>query len=184
MEPLRLERLHVMVVDDNRTMLKLMSDILRALGIRSVYTVNGPAEAFREMRINPIDLVFVDWEMSPLTGVEFVRMLRTAKDSANVFAPVIMLTSYTQMANVIEARDAGANEFLAKPVSPKRVYQRILSVIKDPRPFIRTKTYFGPDRRWRQLPFKGPERRKSQIQARAAPSEGALKQDAVDALFG
>jgi two-component system, chemotaxis family, chemotaxis protein CheY len=58
------------------------------------------------------------------------------------------------------ARDAGVTEFLAKPISAKALYNRILNVVAHPRPFIRTKTYFGPDRRRNTLnPYAGPERR-------------------------
>ena len=45
------------------------------------------------------------------------------------------------------ARDAGVTEFLAKPISAKGLYQRVLNVVANPRPFIKTKNYFGPDRR-------------------------------------
>jgi hypothetical protein len=62
---------------------------------------------------------------------------------------------------VVSARDAGVTEFLAKPISAKALYQRILNVVANPRPFIRTKTYFGPDRRRNVNPnYVGPERRK------------------------
>jgi DNA-binding response OmpR family regulator len=73
-----------------------------------------------------------------------------------------MLSGYTEYRRVTEARDAGVNEFLAKPISAKALYQRFASIIDNPRPFIRTKHYFGPDRRRQNLgPPRGtPERRK------------------------
>jgi len=179
MPRVRFDRLCVLLLDDNRHMLRLMEEILRAIGIRNVIAVTDAAEAFREMRIAPVDLAIVDWEMTPLSGPEFVKLVRTAKDSPNVFVPIIMLTAHTQMANVVEARDTGINDFLAKPVSPKSVLRRIVSVIGRPRPFVRTKTYFGPDRRRRQLPFKGPGRRKEDVVA----DEDGLSQDQVEALL-
>ena len=61
---------------------------------------------------------------------------------------------------VTVARDAGVTEFLAKPISAKGLYQRILNVVANPRPFIKTKTYFGPDRRRNtNNTYVGPERR-------------------------
>jgi hypothetical protein len=61
---------------------------------------------------------------------------------------------------VTVARDAGVTEFLAKPISAKGLYQRILNVVASPRPFIKTKTYFGPDRRRNtNNAYIGPERR-------------------------
>jgi hypothetical protein len=59
------------------------------------------------------------------------------------------------------ARDAGVTEFLAKPISANALYQRVLNIVANPRPFIKTKTYFGPDRRRNVNPnYNGPERRK------------------------
>jgi DNA-binding response OmpR family regulator len=70
------------------------------------------------------------------------------------------LTGHCDKRRVMTARDAGVTEFLAKPISAKALYQRILNVVVSPRPFIRTKTYFGPDRRRNTSnAYIGPERR-------------------------
>jgi DNA-binding response OmpR family regulator len=72
-----------------------------------------------------------------------------------------MVTGHTEKTRVTAARDAGVTEFLAKPISAKALYQRIVNVVANPRPFIRTKTYFGPDRRRGvNANYTGPERRK------------------------
>ena len=72
-----------------------------------------------------------------------------------------MLTGHSERARVMAARDAGVTEFLTKPISAKGLYQRIVNVVFNPRPFIRTETYFGPDRRRNVNPnYNGPERRK------------------------
>ena len=97
------------------------------------------------------DVLIVDWHMQPLDGLDFVRLVRTASDSPNPYVPIIMLTGYTEYARVVEARDAGINEFLAKPISAKSLYLRFAAIIDNPRPFIRTKKYFGPDRRRQEL---------------------------------
>ena len=98
--------------------------------------------------------------MEPVSGIEFVKRLRLSKDSPNPFLPVILLTGHTELKRVLIARDAGVNEFLAKPISPKELYVKIRSIIENPRPFIRTETYFGPDRRRRDVPFEGEDRRR------------------------
>ena len=72
-----------------------------------------------------------------------------------------MLTGHSEKARVVGARDAGVTEFLVKPISAKALYERIFNVIANPRPFIKTKTYFGPDRRRTvNQNYVGPERRK------------------------
>jgi DNA-binding response OmpR family regulator len=71
-----------------------------------------------------------------------------------------MLTGHTSVERVRLARDAGVNEFLAKPVSVKAMLTRLTAVIEHPRPFVRTKVYFGPCRRRRGADeYRGPERR-------------------------
>jgi len=77
--------------------------------------------------------------------------------------PIIMLTGHSEKKRVISARDAGVTEFLAKPISAKSLYQRILNIVINPRPFIKSKGYFGPDRRRNAAAnYTGPERRKNE----------------------
>lgn len=175
-----LERLNFLIVDDNKHMRALVKTILHALGSKSVAEAADGADAFKEMRVFPADIIICDWNMSPLDGMDFVRLVRTGKDSPNPFVPIVMLTGHTEMSRVLEARDAGVHEFLAKPISAKGLYSRIRSIIENPRAFIRTGMYFGPDRRRRQIDWKGKERRKSQTSKVATP-ESKLTQAAAAA---
>ena len=159
MASLDLSRLNVLAVDDNRHMLTIVKSILYGLGIRNVQTAMDAADAFEELRHYLADIVICDWVMSPLDGIEFVRLIRSADDSPNRYVPIIMLTGHTEMHRVIEARDAGVTEFLAKPISPKSLYTRVHSIVTRPREFVRTKSYFGPDRRRHDLDFTGENRR-------------------------
>ena len=156
-----LDRLNFLVVDDNKHMRALVKTILHSLGSKNVVEAADGADAFKELRHFPADIIICDWNMAPLDGLDFVRLVRTGKDSPNPFAAIIMLTGHTEMHRVLEARDAGITEFLAKPISAKSLYARIRSIIENPRPFVRTASYFGPDRRRHQQPFKGKERRKA-----------------------
>ena len=99
-----------------------------------------------------------DWGFD---GLELAQMIRQPNSHANPFTAIIMLTGHSEKARVMAARDAGITEFMAKPISAKALYHRIISVIANPRPFVKTKSYFGPDRRRRIKPsFGGSERRK------------------------
>jgi len=156
----RFDLLKILLVDDNQHMRLLLTEILRALGVRRIFEAQDGAEALQTMREIEIDLVMTDLTMGPLDGIDFVNLLRNSPDSPNPFAPVIMITGHSTMRRVAEARDAGVNEFLAKPVTARGVIHRINLLIEHPRPFIRCATYFGPDRRRRQDPaFTGPWRR-------------------------
>jgi two-component system chemotaxis response regulator CheY len=105
--------------------------------------------------------VLTDWAMPIFDGLELTQMIRQPGANANPYAPIIMLTGHSEKMRVVAARDAGVTEFLAKPISAKSLYQRILNVVANPRPFIKTRSYFGPDRRRIVNPnYVGPERRK------------------------
>ena len=106
------------------------------------------------------DIVITDWAMPIFDGLELAQMIRQPDSKGNPYAPIIMLTGHSEKRRVTVARDAGVTEFLAKPISAKGLYQRILNVVANPRPFIKTKTYFGPDRRRNTInAYIGPERR-------------------------
>ncbi len=156
-----IDQLNVFVIDDEIYMRTLLAGILRAIGVSAVYDAGTVDAAYRELTLRPIDLLFVDWEMPPDSGMDFVIKVRTAADSPNPYVPIIMLTGHADKAHVAAARDAGVYEFLAKPVSPRNVYERLISVLNSTRSFVRIGNYFGPDRRRRENLFGGEGRRAS-----------------------
>lgn len=155
-----LENINVLIVEDNKHMQLLLREILRAFRVTKVKTAEDGADALKELKTFPADIIICDWVMEPIDGIEFVKMLRTMSDVANPYVGIIMLTGHTEASRVYDARDAGTTEFLAKPISAQGLYSRICSVIEKPRKFIKTKNYFGPDRRRRKGPEDGPKRRK------------------------
>ena len=139
--------LKIMLVEDNQHMRSIVTAILKGSGIRNVRESRDGAEALDMLRQFPADIALVDFNMHPIDGVEFTRMLRNAPDSSNPYLPIVMITGHSERSRVIEARDAGVNEFVVKPLTARALLSRLDSVIMRPRPFIRCKTYFGPDRR-------------------------------------
>lgn len=164
-EMLNLRGLRFLVVDDNRYMRNLLRGILAAFGTKDVREACDGADAFKELRHYCPDIILTDNYMSPLDGIEFTRMLRTGRDSPAPLVPIIMVTGYTDLHNVVAARDAGVHEFLAKPVSAHALHARIHNVLTKPRPFVRTPTYFGPCRRRRTVSRDAAhERRQAQAE--------------------
>ena len=139
--------LKIMLVEDNQHMRSIVTAILKGSGIRNVRESRDGAEALDMLRQYPADIALVDFNMHPIDGVEFTKMLRNAPDSSNPYLPIVMITGHSERSRVIEARDAGVNEFVVKPLTARALLSRLDSVIMRPRPFIRCKTYFGPDRR-------------------------------------
>ncbi len=155
-----LESLRVLLVDDNQHMRAIVMTVLNGVGVDQIRETRDGAEALAALREWPADLAIVDFQMFPLDGVEFTRMVRNAPDSRNPYLPIIMMTGHSERYRVMDARDAGVTEFVAKPLTAKAVLERIHAVIYRPRPFVRTPEYFGPDRRRKEdASFAGPWRR-------------------------
>lgn len=152
--------IQVLVVDDNRQMRYLVRCLLRAAGIYRVAEAETALEAFDLMNQFPIDLIMVDWRMEPIDGLNFTKMVRRSETCPNPCVPILMMTAHTERSRVAAARDAGVTGFLKKPISARTMLERINAAMTDERIFIRTETYFGPDRR-RGLgrDYTGPFRR-------------------------
>jgi len=167
-----LAALNVLVVEDNDNMQKLFGVMLRSLGITSIRQAYSGKEALEILGGFDADIVITDWEMKPMDGLSLTRELRLGKSSPNPYVSIIMVTGKTAMENVIEARDAGINHLLTKPVSVKSLADRITALIDEPVPFVRTESYFGPNRRHRslELPEGFVDRRESDSRG-AAPAE-------------
>ena len=160
-----LERLTVLLVDDNRFVLKILQDVLKILGVGQVLTAENGVEAI-ELLTNygsdtgqTVDLVISDLIMAPINGLLLLKWVRQGKDSPNRFLPFIMMSGAADAESVEQARDAGASEFLAKPFSAKSVCERVLEVIDYPRQFVATRDYFGPDRHRRHDVIEHKDRR-------------------------
>ncbi len=184
MDAYNLERLNFLVVDDNRHMRSLVRSVLQALGTRHIEEATDGADAYARLGTYTADIIICNWQMSPMDGLDFVRLLRTDSNSPNPFVPVIMLTAHTEAKRVVEARDAGVTEFLAKPFSAHQLYSRIRAIIEHPRPFVRAQSYVGPDRRRRKDPdFKGPGRRTEDTAEQPEEGGDGLTAAEVEALL-
>ncbi|MEZ6022799.1 MAG: response regulator [Hyphomonadaceae bacterium] len=138
---------------------------MRAGGVYHVTECETAADAFEVMRTTLVDLIILDWNMQPIDGLSFTRMLRLEPNSPNPMAPILMLTAHTEASRVAAARDAGVTGFVKKPVSARLLFERVSSALTDTRMFIRTPGFFGPDRRHDQLPgYDGPWRRETDPQ--------------------
>ncbi len=153
-------RLRFLMVDDNAHMRRIVRTLLYGFGVRDVYEAGDGATALVMFGQLMPDIVMTDWEMPIVDGLELTQMIRQPDSPANPRVPIIMVTAHCERKHVVAARDAGVTEFLIKPLSAKALRERILSVVLHPRPFIQSKTYFGPDRRRNaRASYAGEERR-------------------------
>ena len=155
----KLAQLRLLVADDNAAMRGIVRTVLAAFGVTQVFEATSAKQAFEILGCEAIDVLIVDWKMRPVDGLALVRRIRAEQDERVAFMPIIMLTAYAEPAKVRQARDAGVSEFLVKPFSSEGLYRRLVTIVNRPRPFVRTKSFFGPDRRRLEAGFDGDERR-------------------------
>lgn len=154
-------RLRFLVIDDNFHMRRILRTLLHGFGAREVYEAEDGAAGLEGFMHYLPDIVITDWAMPIFDGLELTQMIRQPGANPNPYVAIIMLTGHAEKRRVELARDAGVTEFLAKPISAKGLYQRVANIVANPRPFIKTATYFGPDRRRNVNPnYIGAERRK------------------------
>ena len=170
--PYQFENATILVVDDMKAMLSLTASTLGIFGVKNVLTATNVDDAFQLFCQHAPDIVLTDWLMEPDDGMELIRRIRKDPRSPNRYVPIILMTGYSAKMRVMEARDRGITEFLAKPFSARDLYTRIEQLIEKPRKFVDSKEFFGPDRRRRKesdASYSGP-RRRSEDQSRKSRS--------------
>jgi len=141
----------------------LLRDVFDKLGFSNVQVVNDGYEGIQAMKRKSVHLIFTDSELrvrkrSPLhgelpspdtalSGTEFVRRLRHSPRSPNPFVPVVMVVDPNERGSSDDARSAGVNETVTKPLQAEDLCRQIMHLIDDPRYFITADTYKGPCRR-------------------------------------
>lgn len=155
------KNVRVLVVESSVPMFQLVKGVLGLLtvpegNIHAAYTVEEGFSKFCQVKH---DLVLVDWLQNPDRGIHLTKTIRRDRQTVNAYVPIIMTAGSGHLARVLKARDAGVSEYLVKPFSARSLADRIVRVIEKQRPFVVGDTYVGPDRRVKDLPFGGPDRR-------------------------
>ena len=153
-----LSELNILLAERSPLMRRLFRGVLRELGVQEVRDVSNAEAAYDHFQKASPDVIFTDWSPG-LDGLGLTQETRVGEDTSNPYVPIIVVTAYTEFQHVTRARDSGVNEYLAKPVSARRIYSRICSLVDNERPFIRCRDFFGPDRRRRRIDHGGHERR-------------------------
>ena len=156
----RLANIGVLIADDDVRIATIVRKVLESLGFTTIHMAKDGTHALELLRTEKIDMVITDWQMAPMDGISLVKHLRFSDDSPNRFIPIIMLTGNAERIDVETARDVGVTEFVVKPFSAKTLCNRIALLVENPRSFIMSKRFVGPDRRRRQAtPPDGVEKR-------------------------
>ena len=119
----------VLVVDDYKTMIRIIRNLLKQLGFEDVDEASDGTEALGKMKDRRYGLVISDWNMEPMTGYELLKQVRS--DSSLAKTPFIMVTAESKTENVIAAKKAGVNNYLVKPFNAPTLKSKIEAVFGD-----------------------------------------------------
>lgn len=120
-------RLQILLVEDNRNFLETLKLLLRTMGFRRFFEAADPAEAMAILQVSEIDAVLIDLKIG--ASLELVRAIRA--DYSNIFdIPIVIVTAHAERPYVDAAIEAGANQFLVKPVSATVLRTHLMSAIE------------------------------------------------------
>ena len=163
----------------------LIYSMLRGFGSNRVLEVRNSVSVFQALIGQKIDILICDARLPPHGGLPLTSAIRGKTDNEHRTIPILIMASDSRESTIKHARDAGANMVIAKPISPANLYDRLSWVAFNPRKFVDTATYFGPDRRFKIEGYpKGVGRRRGDKAIEVAEESGpALAQNDIDNLF-
>jgi len=121
--------MNILVVDDYKTMLRILRNLLRQLNFNNVFEAGDGSEALKMLREQTFGLVISDWNMEPMTGIQLLREVRA--DAKLKHIPFIMVTAESKSENVIAAKEAGVSNYIVKPFNAETLKAKIASVLGD-----------------------------------------------------
>jgi two-component system, chemotaxis family, chemotaxis protein CheY len=119
----------VLIVDDYKTMLRIIRNLLKQLGFNNVDEAADGSEALSKLRTKSYGLIISDWNMEPMTGYELLKEVRS--DQQLKALPFIMVTAESKTDNVIAAKKAGVNNYIVKPFNAATLKTKMSAVIGD-----------------------------------------------------
>jgi len=112
-----------LIIDDSKAMRSILSRMLQGLGFEVLEASNGREGIERLQATGSVDLALVDWNMPEMNGLEFIRTVRAEQSYDGVL--LMMVTTETEMANVVRALAAGANEYVMKPFTQEIILEKL-----------------------------------------------------------
>lgn len=120
-------KMKVLIVDDYKTMLRIIRNLLKQLNVQDVDEASDGAEALAKLRAGSFDLVISDWNMEPMTGLQLLQEVRA--DARLARLPFIMITAESKAENVVAAKQAGVSNYIVKPFNAETLKEKIEKVM-------------------------------------------------------
>jgi two-component system chemotaxis response regulator CheY len=118
--------MQILVVDDYKTMIRIIRNLLKQLGFENVDEASDGSEALKKLREKKYGLIISDWNMEPMTGYELLKEVRG--DNLLSKTPFIMVTAESKTENVVAAKKAGVDNYLVKPFNAQTLKSKIDAV--------------------------------------------------------
>ncbi len=119
--------MHVLIVDDYKTMLRIIRNLLKQLGFSNVDDATDGSQALQKLRDKNFGLIISDWNMEPMSGLQLLKEVRA--DNKLRELPFIMITAESKSENVIAAKEAGVSNYIVKPFNAATLKTKLTSVI-------------------------------------------------------
>jgi two-component system chemotaxis response regulator CheY len=120
-------KLNVLIVDDYKTMLRIIRNLLKQLEFDNVEEASDGQEALSKLRTGNFGLVISDWNMAPMTGLDLLKEVRA--DARLKDTPFIMITAESKTENVVAAKQAGVSNYIVKPFNAETLRGKIEKVL-------------------------------------------------------
>lgn len=187
-ERIKIDNVNFLVIDRNQHMRELLVGILRAFGAKDVRWASTYPDAKEAIGAKPPEIMFTSWKLDPTNGVDLSREIRWSQKEAVRFIPIIMVSGHGEEKKVLQAREAGINEFVVKPYAAATILSRMHAVIMRPRRYVKTETFFGPDRRrTTAFEYSGDERRSgddaTNVVEKPKPKAPEMSQEEINNLM-
>lgn len=117
----------ILIVDDYKTMLRIIKNLLAQLGFKNVEEATDGKMALEKLEQKEYKLVISDWNMEPMSGLELLKTIRASDNMKDL--PFIMITAETKTDNVIVAKEAGVNNYIIKPFNAATLKTKLSAVL-------------------------------------------------------
>ena len=121
------KNMNVLIVDDYKTMVRIINNLLKQLGFPNVDEATDGAMALEMFKVKKYGMIISDWNMEPMTGLELLKQIRSGNENKDV--PFIMVTAESKTENVIAAKQAGVNNYIVKPFNAETLKGKIEAVL-------------------------------------------------------
>ena len=117
----------ILVVDDYKTMIRIIRNLLKQLGFNNVDEATDGSSALTKLRDGSYQLCISDWNMEPMTGLQLLKEVRADVKLANL--PFIMVTAESKTENVVSAKQAGVSNYIVKPFNAATLKAKLVGVL-------------------------------------------------------